>query len=111
MGRILIEAGNTPISLEAMEALGEDLRKQLGDAHELEISAPLEERGAEPIDPYVFVVLSGIQATAAVIAAVATMVSAWRERKRPLPKKILRVVLEEEDQDGNRRRVWMESES
>ena len=113
VGRILVAAGNTPISVEAMESLGESVRDELGEDHAVSTSGPFEERGAAPIEPNVYVILDGIQTTAALAAAVAAAVTAWRNRtkSKERPRSILRVVLEELDAEGNRRRVWVEEDS
>jgi hypothetical protein len=112
VGRILVAAGNTPISAEAMELLGESVREQLGEEHGVSISGPREERGPAPIDPHVYLVLDGIQTTASVIAAIAAAVTAWRSHSKAKapPRSVVRVVIEEQDGEGNRRRVWMENE-
>jgi hypothetical protein len=106
MGRILITAGNVP-----------NLRRGAGDARRRSASGtwrgargqhrgPYEEREAGPVEGYVHLVLVGIGTTAQVMSAIA----AWRRRGKAPPRKLVRVVVQEEDEEGHRHTVWVESE-
>lgn len=111
MGRLVIEHGRAPASDEALQLLREALQDALGGKHTVEVGnwrGTRELREAPQAFPVIELFLDGIEATAALVAAVAAGVATWRRKPKAPPRRVSRTQLWAFDKDGSPRRAWIE---